>query len=71
MNFISTANTVRQNISAIPEREVFNYNRFNLNQNKEQAVIKELSRLTKNGNIVRLEKGKYYKPSNKVWHAAP
>ena len=62
MNFISTANTVRKNIAAIPEGEVFNYNHFAINQNKEQAVIKELSRLAKNGTIVRIEKGKYYKP---------
>ena len=62
MNFISIANTVRKNISAIREGEVFNYNRFTINQNKEQAVIKELSRLAKNGTIVRIEKGKYYKP---------
>ena len=62
MNFISTANTVRKNISAIREGEVFNYNRFTMNQNKEQAVVKELSRLAKNGIIVRIEKGKYFKP---------
>ena len=62
MNFISIANTVRKNISAIPEGEVFNYNCFTINQNKEQAVVKEISRLAKNGTIVRIEKGKYYKP---------
>ena len=28
MNCISTANTVRKNILAIPEGEVFNYNNF-------------------------------------------
>ncbi len=62
MNFISTANTVRTNISAIPEGEIFDYNRFTQNQNKEQAIVKELSRLAKIGKIVRIEKGKYYKP---------
>ena len=60
MNSISIANTVRKNILAIREGEVFNYNRFTINQNKEQAVVKELSRLAKNGTIVRIEKGKYY-----------
>lgn len=58
----SVANTIKRGLSAIAEGEVFNYTRFPINKDNDQAVVKALSRLVKKGEIVRVEKGKYYKP---------
>jgi predicted transcriptional regulator of viral defense system len=62
MNSISVAYNIRRNLSAIPEGEVFNYGTFSIKTDKEKAIAKELSRLVQKGEIVRIEKGKYYKP---------
>jgi len=64
MSTKSIAKTVRQRLNAIPEGEVFGYRSFGIDQNKEQALAQTLSRLTQSGKIVRVEKGKYYKPRN-------
>jgi hypothetical protein len=56
------AKQIKRLISNIPEGEIFDYRRFNTENQKEQAVIKTLSRLVKSGDITRMEKGKYYKP---------
>lgn len=62
MKTVSVANTIKRKVSSIQAGEVFNYSSFLGNKNNEQAVVKALSRLAKKGEIVRLEKGKYYKP---------
>jgi hypothetical protein len=56
----SVAYKLKRSIASIAEGEVFDYRRFN--QGSEQAVLRTLSRLTKSGELVRIEKGKYYKP---------
>lgn len=53
---------IKRTLSNIPEGEVFGYRRFAVDNEKEPAVIKALSRLVQSGDIIRMEKGKYYKP---------
>ncbi len=44
--------------------EVFAYSSFNLDKSEDLSLAKSLSRLSKEGAIVRLAKGKYYKPKD-------
>lgn len=53
---------IKRTLAIVPEGEVFDYNRFAISEGQEFALTKALSRLAKSGEIVRLEKGKYYKP---------
>lgn len=61
---LSTAYSIRKTLSSIPEGEVFSHARFSSKNKNDQAVIKALGRLVKRGQILRAEKGKYYKPRN-------
>src|SRR4030042_4188325 len=45
---------------------VFTYNYFSIPVNKADALKKVLSRLTESGKIVRLSKGRYYKPKEGI-----
>jgi hypothetical protein len=56
----SIAYKLKRSLSDIPEGEVFDYRRFNWGN--EQAVLRTLSRLVGSGDLLRLERGKYYKP---------
>jgi Family of unknown function (DUF6088) len=62
MNTNSIARNLRRSLATIPEGEVFDYRRFTIGDNEEIAITKELSRLAQSGKIVRMDKGKYYKP---------
>ena len=62
MSTTSIAKTIRRNLPAIPEGEVFDFRRFAVGDNEEQALTKALSRMALAGDIVRVKKGKYYKP---------
>ena len=58
----STAHIVRKKVEKIPPGEVFDYRRFNMASSDELSLAKALSRLTQEGVIARLSRGKYYKP---------
>ncbi len=62
MSSNSIARNLKRNIATIPEGEVFDYQRFDIGENEEIAITKALSRLVQAGKIVRMGKGKYYKP---------
>lgn len=51
-------------INRLPKGYVFTYSDFIRNVNQTEAVIKSLNRLSSSGKIVKLSKGKYYKPED-------
>lgn len=53
---------IKRTLASVSEGEVFDYGRFAMSEGQEFALTKALSRLAKSGEIMRLEKGKYYKP---------
>ena len=53
---------INNTISGYSSGSIFTYSDFSLPKGNEFALAKSLSRLVKKGEIVRLEKGKYYKP---------
>jgi|SRR5882724_4434107 len=59
----SISNTLRRQVSAMPAGEVFAFSILAEGQN-ELAYLKALSRMVQAGKLVRLEKGRYYKPKN-------
>lgn len=60
----STAYIVREKVEKMQPGEVFGYSSFNLKGSEEVSLAKSLSRLARQGAIVRLERGRYYKPKN-------
>ena len=64
MRQMNTSITSRINsiISSYTPGSIFTYSDFSLPKEKEFALAQALSRLTKRGEIVRVEKGKYCKP---------
>ena len=67
MNTVSTSKLVRRNIEKLEPGEVFGYSNFNVPKEEELSLAKSLSRLAKSGVIVRVSKGKYYKPRTSVF----
>lgn len=63
----STAQIVRKKVEKIDPGTIFGYSRFNLKKTEEISLAKALSRLAKEGAIVRLAKGKYYKPKSSLF----
>jgi Family of unknown function (DUF6088) len=63
----STAEIVRRKIEKIEEGALFAYSSFNFDKSGELSVAKALSRMSKEGTIVRFAKGKYYKPRDTVF----
>jgi len=51
-------------IDRLPKGYVFTYANFDVEVKRKEAVIKAINRLTESGKIVKLAKGKYYKPEN-------
>lgn len=49
-------------IDRLPKGYVFTYSDFDTEQNSKEAIIKSLNRLAASGKIVKLSKGKFYKP---------
>lgn len=49
-------------INRLPKGYVFTYNDFINEVNKREAIIKALNRMVDAGKLVKLSKGKYYKP---------
>lgn len=63
----STAEIIRKKIGKMAPGAVFGYSRFNFGKSGEISLAKALSRLAKEGAIVRIAKGKYYKPKNSLF----
>ncbi len=55
--------SVKKIINKIPPGKIFDYSFFSVSPDKEQALTKTLSRMYKNGELARVSKGKYYKPT--------
>lgn len=53
---------LKQNISKMESGTVFSYDDLKFSESQKVALAKALSRLTQEGTIQRLSKGKYYKP---------
>ncbi|WP_028295706.1 DUF6088 family protein [Olivibacter sitiensis] len=49
-------------IDRLPKGYVFTYSDFDAEANSKEAIIKALNRLATSGKIVKLSKGKFYKP---------
>lgn len=49
-------------IDRLPKGYIFTYSDFDTEQNGKEAIIKALNRLATSGKIVKLSKGKFYKP---------
>lgn len=58
----SISSKINTTINSYSPGSILTYSSFNIPKEKELALAKSLSRLEKKGEIVRLEKGKYYKP---------
>jgi hypothetical protein len=59
---MTTTEKIKRTLASVSEGEIFDYGRFAVSEGQGSALTKALSRLAKSGKIVRLEKGKYYKP---------
>jgi hypothetical protein len=59
---MKTIDYIKVTIDKLPKGYVFTYNDFTTAVNKKEAVIKSLNRLAAAGKIVKLSKGKFYKP---------
>ncbi len=53
---------IKSSIDKLPKGYVFTYSNFIADANKKEAIIKALNRLAATGKIVKLSKGKFYKP---------
>ncbi len=62
---------VEDTINRFPFGYVFTYNDFSIEVNQKEAAIKHLNRLTKSGRLVKLSKGKYYKPEQSRFGQVP
>ncbi|MEC3881907.1 DUF6088 family protein [Parapedobacter sp. 10938] len=58
------ADYITLTIDRLPRGYVFTYADFIIEVNKKEAIIKALNRMAASGKIVKLSKGKYYKPEN-------
>ncbi len=56
------ANAVKEKIQSIPEGIVFTISDFDIDPQYDMAVAKILSRMVSSGNLMKVSKGKYYKP---------
>ena len=59
---MKTADYIAFIIYKLPKGYVFTYSDFTTEVNQKEAVIKALNRMVQAGRIVKLSKGKYYKP---------
>jgi len=59
---VKTVDYIIFTINKLPKGYVFTYDDFITDVNKKEAVIKNLNRMATSGKIVKLSKGKFYKP---------
>ena len=67
MRMKSVDSIVKNCVENIPSGQVFDYSLFPVRGDTFIALAKALSRLAKQGQIVRLSRGKYYKPRESVF----
>ena len=63
----SIGSIVKNSIDNFQPGQVFDYTLFPVRSDAFMALAKSLSRMTKEGQIVRLSRGKYYKPQKSVF----
>lgn len=59
---MKTSEYIEFTLNRLPKGYVFTYNDFLTEVNRKEAVIKALNRMALTGKIVKLSKGKFYKP---------
>lgn len=59
---MKTTEYIAESINRLPTGYVFTYADFATEVNKKEAIIKTLNRMAASGKIVKLAKGKFYKP---------
>lgn len=59
---MNVADYISVKIERLPKGYVFTYADFDTEVNQKEAVIKALNRMAQSGKIVKLSKGRYYKP---------
>ena len=64
---MKSAEYITFTIDRLPKGYVFTYVDFITDVNRKEAVIKTLNRMAASGKIVKLAKGKYYKPEKTVF----
>lgn len=64
---MKTSDYINFRLNRLPKGYIFTYNDFIVDVNKKDAIIKALNRLAKTNKIIRLSKGKYYKPEDTVF----
>jgi hypothetical protein len=64
---MKTVEYIAFTIDRLPKGYVFTYADFVTKVNRKEAVIKTLNRMAASGKIVKLAKGKFYKPENTVF----
>ena len=64
---MKTSEYIAVNIDRLPKGYVFTYADFITEVNGHEAVIKALNRLAVSGKIIKLSKGKFYKPETTVF----
>jgi hypothetical protein len=67
MQIMKTSEYLSVTIDRLPKGYVFTYADFVTEVNRMEAIIKALNRLAVSGKIVKLSKGKFYKPETTVF----
>ncbi|MBK9732186.1 MAG: hypothetical protein IPO83_13025 [Chitinophagaceae bacterium] len=68
---MKTAEYIAETINRLPKGYVFTYADLIKEVNKKEAIIKALNRMAVSGKIVKLSKGKFYKPENSSFGKLP
>ena len=64
---MKTSESIAFTIERLPKGYVFTYADFNIEVERKEAVIKALNRMAASGKLVKVAKGKYYKPENSIF----
>ena len=64
---MKTSEYIKIKTDKFPKGYVFTYNDFITEVNKKEAIIKNLNRMAASGKIIKLAKGKFYKPETSVF----
>lgn len=67
MKKMKTSEYMASAIDRLPKGYVFTYTDFVTEVNRKEAIIKALNRMVASGKIVKLAKGKFYKPETTVF----
>lgn len=68
---MKVSDIIEKTIDRFANGYIFTYNDFNVEVNQKEAAIKHLNRLAQSGRLVKLSKGKYYKPEQSRFGAIP